>query len=147
MGAESWFYIVPYQADIEKALHELQQREFNAGRYNPVISFPPFPVAADSPAPGRKHSSIDEAIEASEADGTRSILDMRAISAATNSGFVTRLDDKRLMKHYGTTQPTREMVEANQDFFEDIKRGRGVYILLYRDAKANEILFAGYSYD
>jgi hypothetical protein len=147
MGAEPWLYIVPYQADIEKAMHELQQREFNAGRYNPAMPFLPFPVTANSPAPGRQHSSIDEAMQDSEADGTRSILDMRAISDEPNYGVVTGLDDESLTDYYGTRRPTREMVEVNQDFFEDIERGHGIYILLYVDGKPDEILFAGYSYD
>ena len=32
-------------------------------------------------------------------------------------------------------------------FWEDVERGRGVYIILYKDGVANEIFFAGYSFD
>ncbi len=46
-----------------------------------------------------------------------------------------------------TTQPTREMVEENMDFLEDVERGHGVYIILYQDGQPSEILFAGYSFD
>lgn len=33
------------------------------------------------------------------------------------------------------------------DFFEDMERGEGIYIITYRDRAPSEILFAGYSYD
>ena len=48
---------------------------------------------------------------------------------------------------YGTAKPTRAMVDANMDFFEGVERGHGVYIVLYDDDKASEILFAGVSFD
>ena len=147
MGGEPWFYVVPYQVDIEKAMLELRQREFEAGRYNPVISFPPFPVTATSPAPGRQHTSIAEALDDTEADGSRSILDMQSVSDKPGSGVVARMDDRSLIELFGTTRPTRVMVEMNQDFFEQIDRGQGIYIVLYHNGKPDEILFAGYSYD
>jgi hypothetical protein len=39
------------------------------------------------------------------------------------------------------------MVEQNMDFLDDIDRGHGVSIILYKDGKPDEIFFAGYSYD
>jgi hypothetical protein len=48
---------------------------------------------------------------------------------------------------YGTTQPTRAMVEENLDFLEDVERGQGVFILLYDQGQPTEIFFAGYSFD
>jgi hypothetical protein len=69
MGAEPWFYFVPYQSDIEKAMRELQEREFRAGRYYPAVDFPEFPVTPASPAPGAQHRSMIEAREAADADG------------------------------------------------------------------------------
>jgi hypothetical protein len=44
MGGHEWFYFVEYQSDINSALQALRRREFEAGRYNPVMWFPPFPV-------------------------------------------------------------------------------------------------------
>ena len=71
MGGESWFYFVPYQADIDSALQALRRREFQAGRYNPVMPLPDFPVDAGVPGPGAQHDSIEEAITDADADGTR----------------------------------------------------------------------------
>jgi hypothetical protein len=39
------------------------------------------------------------------------------------------------------------MVEANMDFLEEVERGHGVVITLYRDDKPDELMFAGYSFD
>jgi hypothetical protein len=147
MGGEPWFYFVPYQADINRALQALRRREFEAGRYNPVIPLPEFPVEANAPAPGAQHASIEEAIEAADADGTRSILDMERVSADPDYGAITPLSEEDLVDLFGTATPTREMIESNEDLFEAIDRGQGVYIVAYRDGKPSEIFFAGYSFD
>ena len=75
MGASPYFYFVDYEPNIQSALDNLRDREFRAGRYNPVMPFPPFPIDASSPAPGAQHATIDQALTDSDADGTRSILD------------------------------------------------------------------------
>jgi hypothetical protein len=147
MGAEPYFYFVPYQADVDAALQALRQREFQAGRYNPVLPFLEFPIGPQSPSPGAQHTSIEEACEDADADGTRSILDLDRISEEPDFGAVTPLDEGALQELYGTTRPTREMIEQNMDFFEDIERGQGIYIVVYQDGAPAEIFFAGYSYD
>lgn len=147
MGAEPYFYYVKYQPDIDQALQHLREREFLAGRYNPAMPFISFPITSSSPAPGAQHGSIEEAMEASDADGTRSILDLQFVG--NDPGFFTasRLSDERLVDLYGTAKPTREMVHCNMGFFEDIDRGQGVYIVIYKDGMPDELLFAGYSFD
>jgi len=94
MGAEPYYYFVPYQADINAALRTLRQREFEAGRYNPVMPFPSrfLPLGPDSPSPGRRHDSIEEALEDSDADGTRSILDIERVS--DTSGLARQQDSR-----------------------------------------------------
>ena len=147
MGGHPWFYFVAYQSDINSALQELRRREFEAGRYNPAMWMPPFPVDVNSPAPGAQHASIEEAMEAADADGTRSILDMERISGTPDYGAVSRLPDEELIDLFGTNKPTREMIEENDDLFEMLERGQGVYVIAYRDDEPTEIYFAGYSYD
>jgi len=147
MGAEPWFYFVPYQPDINRALQDLRRREFEAGRYNPVMWMPPFPVDSNSPAPGRGHASIEEAMEAADADGTRSILDMERISDTPDDGAVVALPKEELIALFGTDKPTREMIEDNDDLFEMLERGQGVYVIAYQDDEPSQIYFAGYSFD
>jgi hypothetical protein len=147
VGACPYWYFEKYRPDVNAVLQELRQREFKAGRYNPVVSFPEFPLRPDSPSPGAQHTSIGEAIRAAADDGTRSILDLGRVSAKPEFGAVAPLSDELLDCLYGTIRPTREMVELEMDFLEDIERGHGVYIILHKDNRPDEILFAGYSFD
>ena len=39
------------------------------------------------------------------------------------------------------------MIEQHMDFYEDIERGQGVYIIAYKDGKPSELFFGGYSFD
>jgi hypothetical protein len=142
-----WFYFVPYQEDIYKALKTLRDVEFAAGRYYPVIAFPQFPVTPESPKPGAKHLSINEAIAASVGiGGSHSILDVHDISERLTYGAVAPLSGRELLALYGTQEPSREMIEQNMDFFEDIDGGQGVYIITFKDGNPCEICFAGHSY-
>ena len=147
MGAHPWFYTIDYDPDINAALQRLREREFRAGRYNPRMPFPPFPVESNSPAPGPGHGSIDEALEAADADGTRSILDMMRVSQEADLMVVSPLSEDQLLDLFGTLQPNRGMVEACEELFESLDRGQGVYIVLYDGEAPAGIFFAGYSFD
>ena len=147
MGAEPYWYFEEYHGDVAAALESARQREFAAGRYNPVTPFPDFPPDANSPAPGAQHASIEEAMEDAAEDGTRSILDLFSISESPEFCTASPLPEAYLLDLYGTTKPTREMVEKNMGFFDHIERGQGVYIILYTDGHPDGIFFAGYSFD
>jgi hypothetical protein len=149
MGAEPYWYYEKYNADVSAALQSLRQREFKAGRYAPVIMFPAelFPLGPKSPAPGAKHTSIEQARKDAGEDGTRSILDLDFVSKEPKFGAVSPISESILQNMYGTVKPSRAMVEKNMDFLEDVQRGHGVYIVLYKDGKPDGICFAGYSFD
>ena len=147
MGGHPWFYFVEYEPDINAALQKLRQREFEAGRYNPAVDFPDFPVSPESPAPGAQHDSIEEAQEEADADGTRSILDMERVSDAADYGAVAPLARETLLDLFGTDEPTRETVEESDELFDALERGQGVYIIVYEGGRPSEIFFAGYSFD
>jgi hypothetical protein len=55
--------------------------------------------------------------------------------------------DDVLMSLFGTDRPTREMVEANDELYELIERGHGIYAIVYEGEYPSEIFFAGYSFD
>ena len=147
MGGHPWFYFTDYEPDVESALRKLRDREFAAGRYNPVVRFIKFPITSDSPAPGPRHKSIRDAVRSSAEDGTRSILDMESVSEVPDYHAVSPLAKRRLIELFATEQPTRDTIEASMDVFEQIERGQGIYIIVYKDAKPSEIFFAGYSFD
>jgi hypothetical protein len=96
MGAHPYYYFVEYQPDIEPALQDLRQREFEAGRYNPVQRFPRFPIQHNSAAPGPRHDSLYEAVEDAEEDGTRSILDIERVSDRPDFGVAAPLSEENL---------------------------------------------------
>jgi len=172
MGAEPYWYYIKYQNDVDTTLQRLRQQEFSAGRYNPVLPLIDFPITIDSPSPGSEHSSIEEAMEAAEADGTRSILDIFHVSPIPYSEalvsskqygielFCTTfpLSDNELIRLFGTDKPTRKMVEAvivlcqpseeaNAEFWETIDRGTARHIIIYDNDEPSEIFFVGYSFD
>jgi hypothetical protein len=142
MGAEFWEYYTPFNKDVTTTLEALRQQEFAAGRYN------------------RSHlrpATIRQAIANTDADGTRSILDMeRVASSPGDPGTVSPIPSDRLLAVFGTGRPTRQMVEeafqavdneALDEVIEEIERGEGRYILLYEGDRPTEIFFCGYSYD
>lgn len=172
MGGHPYWYYIKYQTDVDTTLQALRQREFAAGRYNPALLFTDFPVTADSPAPGPQHSSIEEAMEAAEANGTRSILDMfqvstlsfsEALASSEQDGvdlFCTTfpLSTDELIHLFNTDKPTHEIVEAvivasgqneeaADEFWESIDRGTGRHIVIYEDDEPVEVFFVGYSFD
>ena len=147
MGGHPWFYFVEYEPDIESALRKLRQREFDAGRYNPAVDFPDFPVTAESPAPGAQHDSIEDAIEDADADGTRSILDMERVSEEADFNAVSPLPRETLIELFGTDKPTREMIDGSDELYDLLERGQGVYVVVHEGNSPSEIFFAGYSFD
>jgi|ERR671924_39624 hypothetical protein len=147
MGGHPWFYFVKYEPDVNAALQKLRQQEFEAGRYNPAIWFPEFPVGPESPSPGAQHRSIARALAAAYESGTRSILDMERVAPAPTSRAVAPLATEELQRLFGTDRPSHEMVAKNDELFEILERGQGVYIIVYKDNRPEEIFFAGYSFD
>lgn len=172
MGGHPYWYYTKHQTNIDTALQSLRQQEFVAGRYYPVLPFIDFPITADSPAPGSQHSSIEAAIEAAEASGARSILDLFQVSpiphsealASSEQGgmelFCTTfpLSVDELIRLFNTDKPTHAMVEAvivssqqneeaADEFWESIDRGTGRHIVIYENNQPVEIFFVGYSFD
>jgi hypothetical protein len=168
MGSNPYFYFTRYQPDVQAALEDLRQQEFTAGRYDPAMQAanPPsymfqfkFPPGDGSPAPGARHGSIEEAMDAAAESGTGSILDIMRISDEPDFLAACPLPSDELMALFGTTKPTRDLVErivvGSQnfadslvlDFWERIDRGQGRYIIIYESSEPREIFFAGMSVD
>ncbi|SFO02788.1 hypothetical protein SAMN05216330_1011282 [Bradyrhizobium sp. Ghvi] len=153
MGAHPYWYFVPYEDDFGAALQKLREREFKAGRYNPVMPFPTFPVDISAPVPGARHASIEEVMEQCDESGTRSILDIAQVAPAPFDGsgmpFMTAFplappDVERL---FGTPNPTREQVATNKRMWDRIERGSAVYTVIFEKGEPHEIFFGGYSFD
>ncbi|MBE7467010.1 MAG: hypothetical protein HS116_26355 [Planctomycetes bacterium] len=168
MGSHAYWYFVPYQPDLEAALHALRWREFKAGRYSPAMPDIQdlFPLGPHSPKPGPKHANIFEAQEAAEECGTGSILDITSIGTAARkprdrslrgqedtlahlytATVAAPVAEEDLLRYFGTTQPTRKQVEGTQDYFELLYRGQALYIVVFDEGEPAQIFFAGRSFD
>ncbi len=147
MGGHPYYYFVPYTPDPLVALRDLRDREFQAGRYYPAKMFPVFPVNSDSPAPGKKHASIDAARIAAAETGTRSILDLLDVTKEEEFCAAQRLAAPKLLELFGTTQPNYAAVAASTEVFDMIPRGMGVCLVVWEDGEPREWFFAGYSFD
>ena len=148
MAGEAGYYIAPFQPDVNKALQDLRRREFEAGRYNPVQPFPEFPVDLEKPGPGAQHATIEDAREASDMDGTRSILDMEQVGTDPEPATVTELPADLAEELFGGGHPTSAMVEDVLAVLGQlVDRGQGIYVILYQGDSPSEILFAGVSWD
>lgn len=175
MGSHPYFYFTPYQADVNAALQNLRQQEFQAGRYDPAIQqvdpgmmmmMFEFPPTEEAIAPGAQHPSIEAAIEAADASGTGSILDIQTISDTPQLLTACPLSTAETQALFGTERPTRSLVEGilifdeetpshwdatgysiEEDFWDTIDRGSCRYIVVYEDDAPTEIFFVGFSID
>ncbi len=167
MGANPYHYVVSYRPlpdvlfpellepefCIRTALDDLRCWVFLAGNYQPpdpgkwVTDLSRPPEVSFEVSKIREGLAVikEELIDSN--DGTRSILDLDHVAGAPEYNAVGPLPGATLVRLYGTTEPTREMVLANMSFFLELDRGQGVYVVLYKEEEPDEILFAGYSYD
>jgi hypothetical protein len=130
-----------------RRIERFASRKFTAGRYNPVIPFPLFPISPNSPGPGPQHASAEEALNSADADGTRSIVDIFFISDTAQLFAATPLGSEKLMELYGTATPSKKQIERNMTFMDSVARGHCVYFTVYKDGLPSEIFFGGYSFD
>lgn len=165
MGASGWQYVVAYEPDLNRALQNLRQREFEAGRYfNPyqfltmgiemgVLSAeqvqdlqPTLATLREAPAP----STIAQLQEQNAEEGTHSILDIELITEVPAFGTASPLKDQELLDVFGTLHPTLEKIieKAKEGKLENFRgRWEGLYIIAYTKGTPTDIFFSGYSGD
>jgi hypothetical protein len=132
MGAEAWSSYTKYDVNVQRALDDLRRDVFAAGDYR---------YAEEAP------SSIEEALEIADADGTASILDIQQISDEPDFCCAAPFSQTELKTYFGTDRPTRTDIESSDDYWEEMERGQARYAVVYADGKPAEIYFAGYSFD
>lgn len=167
MGASGWTYFVPYQSDINQALHDLHQAVFDSGMYYTEEAFvsglrtmmehtdseyaqPIKDLLADLPLETETipPATIAELLERNGESGTHSILDITQISSTPGFCAAAPLSEQQLLDIFGTTQPTHQMIEQHLDQVQALRRSwEGTYIIVYEDDTPFEILFTGFSGD
>lgn len=132
MGGHLYKYVVPWQPDIAKALHELRTDVFARGEY----------LGAD-----QGFATPEEVLENAMEEGTRSILDITKIGDEPGYLTASRIDDEDLVHYLGSTRPSLAAIEENQEIYDEIDRGTARYIVAYEGDDPKHIVFIGYSFD
>lgn len=143
-----YWYLVPYDEDLQGVLDALRHREFAAGRYNPVMRELDFVEPAFSRQyRAAQHDTIEDAIMDADEEGTRSILDIHTVGPRQDFGVAAPLPRAALLTLYGTERPTEYAVRANKDFLRWAAPAQCIYIVTYDDDGAPySVVFAGRSF-
>ena len=132
MGAEPYHYIVDYEDNLQAVLDKLRKHVFESGEFNGAEMNP---------------STPEKALEMASEEGTRSILDIMSISDQPEFCAAAPLTADELQELFGTHNPTAEMVEENDAFWESLERGMARYVISYEGDLPRRVFFAGYSFD
>ncbi len=163
MGASGWGYFVPYQPDIEKALHELREQVFRSSDYflRPPIEINPddytdmpeevreqVPLWIEREESFSQPTTIDALVEWNGEEGTHSIIDIERIKPTPTYGAAAPLSKEQLARLFGTDKPERSMVERKADEIQSLRgRWEATYTIVYKNGTPDEIFFTGYSGD
>ena len=169
MGASAWHYFIPYKENIQEALEELRQTEFQEGRYyRPGANLPTtfeewaqqLNLTTEQVEQFKEGfaqlkakskitpTSIDELLELNEGSGTHSILDIFEIGTSTDEDESGTISKGELVRLFGTEQPNHQMVEEKTNELLGF-RGRNfcTYLVVYKEGQPYELFFTGYSGD
>jgi hypothetical protein len=136
---------VPYDQDVRRALEDLRRREFEAGRYYPVVrlmySADPYLSFVH---PGPRHSSAAQAVAEAGELGTRSILDIHDVTPEPAVGAAAPLGERTLREVFDSPRPSRTTVEEHvAELLEDIGPGQCGYLVVYDGDAPSELFFVG----
>ncbi len=145
MGASGWGYFTLYQPDIDQALQDLRQKEFEAGHYY----FASREHSRQRPKTIQELLQIDlDEHELGDKQGTHSIIDIKSISPTPDFETAAPLSAEQLIEFFGTDKPTHAQVEAKAYELQRLRlRWQGSYLIVYRAEEPAEIFFTGFSGD
>jgi hypothetical protein len=151
VGASEWWYVVPYQDDLDEALDALRRRVFADGDFISPVDFGlPAPESVDDLA----YQEMYE--EFMGTNGTHSILDIargvvRPGYDHGSEGTIWRLTDEESQRVFGSARPSRADFDvADRRALQDLVTGRrwtGRAVVLWTGDNPDEIAFWGYSGD
>jgi hypothetical protein len=151
VGASEWWYVVPYQEDLEAALEALRRRVFTDGDFISPADFGlPVPETVDDLA----YQEMYE--EFMGTNGTHSIIDvtrgvLRPGDDLGGESTIWSLTDEEAQRVFGSARPTRDDFDAaGQRALQDLVTGgrwTGRAVVLWAGDDPDEIAFWGYSGD
>ncbi len=96
-------------------------------------------------------TTIEELLEWNQTEGTHTIMDIAWITddpAVEDIMMATPLSEDQLLEFFGTTKPTRAMVEEKEDTLMGLRsRWQATYLIVYENDQPTEIFFTGFSGD
>ncbi len=151
MGASDWQYVVPYQDDLEAALHALRRKVFTEGDF---IS----PADIGLPEPESLSDLMYQEMyeEFMGTHGTHSIIDichgvMPSDNGSQREGTIQPFTDKESQHLFGSAKPSRgDFDAADKATLSGLVTGgrwTGRAVVLWVGDKPSEIAFWGYSGD
>jgi|SRR5215216_6270015 len=134
MGAEFYFEVTTPEGTPSDALGRLRARTLASGAYHGSH------LNLESP---------DRIIQATEPDGTQSIVDVSRISETPDYFAASPFSDEELEDYFGSVTPTLSDVRARCSAAADsIERGTARYLFTYdAEGKPSHYVFMGYSFD
>lgn len=106
----------------------------------------------DLRGPGARSMAELEAVRCVSTDGTHSILDIGGVSPDRADGAIYPLPEGVLVSLFGTSRPTRSMVEVWRGRDDPARYGlyerwQGFYVTIYKDGQPDEVYIEGASGD
>jgi len=177
VGSSGWFSRVPYQPDIAAALQVARWRTFRSGEYHHRRPIPEARQMTEDEYVAWYASTLDEfarsmsrnyeecrvewraaQIDPVDPDSllasypygaTVSVIDMIGVADKPTDDMVAPADDQLLEELFSTLTPSTADVEAIASTYslDPYGRGRGAYIIGYRDGKPDTIFFVGFTGD
>jgi hypothetical protein len=178
MGASGWIYFTPYNPDTGVALQqlhvdnapspeeyaELLSAQINMLKKSIATAGEWAPAGMDEelqdqltwrlegleelPQPKTTEQLIEQYRYIRGEEGTHSILDITRISDKSETCAATPFSEQELLELFGTTRPTRELVQQQRDKVMDARRsGSASYAIVYKDGVPDELCFAAFTGD
>ncbi|MDB4932718.1 MAG: hypothetical protein JWM10_5202 [Myxococcaceae bacterium] len=139
-----------WRGSVAETFAETRAQAFRDHAYQPVPGRTFVTLAAlDAFFASEPEVADDGEVCMDAAEGTASILDIRALGDEVEPGLSAPLSDAQLVEVFGTRTPTPAAVtwEACSPLFEALDRGESRYVVAYEHDAPAEAVFIGYSWD
>ncbi len=132
MGAEAYHYQVDVKDDLNSVFLDLRETVFSTGNYR---------------YSGLNPSTISEALENAEEEGTASILDLAGVSENHQMGHLSPLRVDEYESYFNTNNPTLEQIKGSKEFWASIGRFEARSVVAFKEGSPFKLFIAGFSVD
>jgi hypothetical protein len=171
MGASEWMSFAPYQPDMNKVIQDLREDAFRNGKYynfaeyalkqlrdldyedyNPYEYHPRYRLTKAELERLKilsQPETLEDLIKIQGDSGTHCIIDIDGISPTPQYRMATPVSEEQLVELFGTTKPTRTMVEMLKPHFKDLinEYWMAVCLVVYKNDEPDEVFIYGITGD